>query len=134
MIRVLTMGLFLAAAAVPGFAADTKSKPAAKGEAEECAGSKDDPATQRVFELRTYITTEGKLEALHKRSRDHTNRLFKKHGMELVGYWTPKDEKDGKANTLIYVLAFPSREAAAASWKAFQADPEWHKARDESHK
>jgi hypothetical protein len=60
--------------------------------------------------------------------------LFQKHGMELVGFWTPEDEKDGKANTLIYVLAYPSREAATASWKAFNADPEWQKVKEESHK
>jgi hypothetical protein len=115
MIRALTMGLLLATAAAPGLAADSKSP-------------------QRVFEMRTYITNEGKLEALHTRFRDHTNRLFKKHGIELVGYWTPQDKDAGKANTLIYILAYPSREAAAASWKAFQADPEWQKAREESHK
>src|SRR4051812_35311892 len=114
MIRALTTGLLLAAASVPASAADTKP--------------------QRVFEMRTYFTNEGKLEALHKRFREHTNRLFQKHGIELVGYWTPRDEKDGKANTLVYILAYPSREAAAESWKAFQADPEWQKARDESHK
>jgi uncharacterized protein (DUF1330 family) len=91
-------------------------------------------AAGRVFELRTYTTNEGKLPDLHKRFRDHTCRLFRKHGMELVGFWTPQDEKDGKADTLIYILAFPSREAAKASWKAFDSDPEWHKARDESHK
>lgn len=91
-------------------------------------------AGNRVFELRTYTANEGKLEDLHKRFRDHTCRLFQKHGMELVGFWTPQDEKDGKADKLVYILAFPSREAAKASWKAFQEDPEWQKARDESHK
>lgn len=115
MMRVFTLGLILAAVAVPTLVL-----------------AADPP--QRVFELRTYYTNEGKLDALHKRFRDHTNRLFKKHGMELVGYWTPQDAKDGKGDKLIYVLAFPSREAAAASWKAFQNDPEWHKVRDESHK
>jgi hypothetical protein len=88
---------------------------------------------ERVFELRTYVTNPGKLEALHQRFRDHTNRLFKKHGIELVGFWTPVEGPESQ-NTLIYIVAFPSREAQAKSWAAFKADPEWLKAKDESHK
>jgi hypothetical protein len=91
-------------------------------------------SANRVFELRTYYTHPGRLDALNTRFRDHTCRLFKKHGMDLIGFWTPQDEKDGKKDKLVYVLAFPSREAAKASWKAFQADPEWQKARQESEK
>jgi hypothetical protein len=87
---------------------------------------------ERFFELRTYVAHPGRLEALHKRFREHTNRLFKKHGMELVGYWTPADGPDAK-DTLIYILAYPSAEARDKAWKDFQADPEWKKARDESH-
>ncbi len=94
--------------------------------------SKDPAGKDRVFELRTYDTLPGRLDALNKRFRDHTCGLFKKHGMELVGFWTPADEKDGKSNKLVYLLAYPSREAAAASWKGFRDDPEWAKARDAS--
>ena len=90
------------------------------------------PGNERVFEIRTYYTHEGRLPALNKRFREHTCDLFKKHGMELIGFWTPIDEKDGKSEKLVYILAYPSREAAAASWKAFQSDPEWIKARDAS--
>jgi hypothetical protein len=32
-----------------------------------------------------------------------------------------------KGRTLIYILEHPSREAATANWKSFQADPEWMK-------
>ncbi len=85
-------------------------------------------AANRVFELRTYTTPEGKLDALNARFRDHTVRLFQKHGMTNVGYWTPQD----KPNTLVYLLAHQSREAAAKSWAAFRADPEWVKARTAS--
>jgi hypothetical protein len=85
----------------------------------------------RVFEIRTYTASEGKLEALHSRFRDHTLRIFAKHGMNSVGYWRPTDAPL-KDNTLIYILAHPSREAAAKNWKEFQADPEWQKARAES--
>lgn len=122
--QTLTLGLALAALAVPGlsnaFAADTKAA--------------DAPAATRVFEMRTYHTYPGKLDALNARFRDHTCDLFKKHGMELVGFWTPKDEKDGKGATLVYLLAFPSREAANESWAKFRDDPEWAKARDASEK
>jgi hypothetical protein len=88
----------------------------------------------RVFEMRTYTAHEGKTEAMHKRFREHTCRLFEKHGMVLVGFWTPREEKDGKANKLIYILLFPDREAAEASWKAFRDDPEWQRVYKESHK
>jgi hypothetical protein len=91
-------------------------------------------SSNRVFELRTYYTNEGKLGDLHKRFRDHTCRLFQNHGIELVGFWTPQDEKDGKAEKLVYLIAFPSREAAKASWQAFRDDPEWQKVYAESHK
>lgn len=88
----------------------------------------------KVFEMRTYYTAPGKMEDLHKRFRDHTCALFKKHGMELVGFWEPVDEKSGKGEKMVYILAYPSREAAAASWKAFGADPEWKKVREASEK
>jgi hypothetical protein len=84
----------------------------------------------RVFEMRTYHTLPGRLDALNARFRDHTNKLFVKHGMDLVGYWTPQ----GKDDTLVYILAYPSREAREASWKAFQADPDWKEAREASEK
>jgi hypothetical protein len=85
----------------------------------------------RLFEMRTYTANDGKFQDLHKRFRDHTNKLFVKHGMELVGYWVPAEGPESE-NTLIYILAYPNREAREKSWKAFQADPEWHKARDAS--
>src|SRR5271166_4140506 len=88
-------------------------------------------AENRVFEIRTYTTEEGKLDALHTRFRDHTMRIFKKHGMTSVGYFAPTDEPLSK-NTLIYVLSFPSRDAAKQSWKDFVADPEWQKVAKES--
>jgi hypothetical protein len=82
-------------------------------------------AAERVYELRTYTSPPGKRDALIARFRDHTVKLFEKHGMVNVGYWVPMDEKDGGADKLIYLLEHKSREAAAASWKAFQADPVW---------
>jgi hypothetical protein len=90
--------------------------------------------TNRVFELRTYYTNDGKLADLHTRFRDHTCALLKKHGAELIGFWTPRDEKDGKDSKLIYLVAFPSREAAGKTWKEFGEDPEWKRVYAESHK
>ena len=84
----------------------------------------------QFFEMRTYTTAEGKLPLLHARFRDHTNKLFVKHGMKLVGYWTPVD----KNNTLVYILAYPSKEARNKSWKAFINDPDWKKAFKASRK
>ncbi len=76
----------------------------------------------RCFELRTYYSPPGRLNDLHARFRDYTMTIFKRHGIESVGYWVPVDNTDNK---LIYLLAYPSREAREASWKAFFADPEW---------
>ncbi|MCY4296767.1 MAG: NIPSNAP family protein [Gammaproteobacteria bacterium] len=79
---------------------------------------------QKVYELRIYKSTEGNLDNLHARFRDHTLRLFEKHGIENIGYWTPTSEEE-RDDTLIYVIAHDSEEAAAASWPAFAQDPEW---------
>jgi hypothetical protein len=94
----------------------------------------DKPAAgERFFEMRTYITHDGRLDALNKRFREHTNKLFVKHGMTLIGYWTPTTEPESK-NTLVYILAYPSQEAREASWKAFVSDPDWKAAKAESEK
>jgi len=85
----------------------------------------------RLYELRTYTTLEGRLPALEKRFKDHTCKLFEKHGMKNGMYWIPTDPKL-KDNTLIYVVSHDSQEAADKSWKAFQADSEWIKVRDAS--
>jgi hypothetical protein len=82
----------------------------------------------RVFELRTYTTNDGKLNDLLNRFRDHTVRIFARHDMVSIGYWIPKDTP----NTLIYILAHPSREAATKNWDEFRKDPEWVTARTAS--
>jgi hypothetical protein len=83
----------------------------------------------RCFEMRTYYAAPGKLDALQSRFRDHTVKLFEKHGIANVGYWVPLENTDNK---LIYLLAYPSREARQTMWKEFGADPDWKKARTES--
>jgi len=90
-------------------------------------------ADRRVFELRTYTAPEGKLTALEARFRDHTRRIFDRHSMTSIGYWVPQDTPNS-SNTLIYILAHPSRAAAEKNWVDFQADPEWQKVSAESQK
>ena len=99
--------------------------------AHDAQGGKKDEA--RVFEMRTYYAHPGKMQALHARFRDHTNKLFVKHGMTLVGFWRPIDEKQAEQK-MIYILAFPSKEAADKSWDAFRNDPDWKTVRATSEK
>lgn len=96
-------------------------------------GETDEAESTTVYELRTYTTHPGRLPALHKRFSEHTMRLFAKHGMKNVIYWTPMDD-ELKDNTLVYVIAHKSRDAARASWDAFRNDPEWKKAAEESQR
>jgi len=84
-----------------------------------------------VYELRIYHAAPGKLAELLARFRDHTIKLFDRHGIKSVAYWTLIEEPQ-KSNTLIYILQHPSREEAAANWKSFQDDPEWKTVRDKS--
>ena len=90
----------------------------------------DEGLKARIFEMRTYTTAEGRLDVLHKRFREHTNYLFVKHGMTLIGYWTPAD----KPETLVYILAYPNMEARKKSWKGFRNDEAWKKASADSKK
>ena len=85
----------------------------------------------RIFELRTYTAPDGKLADLHARFKDHTMRIFKKHQIENIAYFAPMDAPLSQ-NTLIYLIAHPSRESADQDWAAFQKDPEWQKVANES--
>jgi hypothetical protein len=82
-------------------------------------------ADTTVYELRTYTATPGNLDKLLARFRDHTLRIFEKHGMKNIGYSVPTDKADGAGEKLVYLIAHTSREAAKQSWKNFSADPEW---------
>jgi hypothetical protein len=88
-------------------------------------------ADTRLYEMRIYYCEPGRLDALQARFRDHTTKLFEKHGMTNAGYWVPVDNTDNK---LIYILSYPNKEARDASWKAFGADPVWKKAQGDSEK
>lgn len=95
------------------------------------AAAQESTGSSVVYELRVYHAAPGKLADLLARFRNHTVKLFDRHEMKSVAYWTPADEPE-KSNTLIYILRHPSRDAAAANWKAFQDDPEWKSVRDKS--
>ena len=90
--------------------------------------SKSAAKDSRCFEMRTYYAAPGKADALNARFREHTSRLFQKHGMTIVGYWIPQEKPD----VIVYILAYKDRAARDAAWKAFGSDPEWQTARKAS--
>ena len=115
--KFFPISLFAAGVLLGGWLMNTdKAEAAAKG---------------RVFEMRTYTAHDGRLDALQARFRDHTTRLFEKHGMKNIGYWVPQDGPTAK-NTLIYIISHQSREAAKSNWDAFRNDADWKKAKDAS--
>jgi hypothetical protein len=87
---------------------------------------------EHVYELRTYTASPGKLDALNARFRDHTTKLFEKHGMTNVGYWNLMKGEKGADTTLVYLLAHKDADAAKKSWPAFRTDPDWVAARKAS--
>ena len=84
-----------------------------------------------IFELRTYKANDGKLKKLNTRFRDHTTRIFNRHGINNVGYWTPLDKPES-GNTLIYLVHHTSREQADTNWNSFSGDSNWQKVARES--
>ena len=132
--KLISVVSFLSFVSIIGAAQNAPSAPTAAPSAPTIAPSPSLAKDSRCFEIRTYHALPGKLEDLHARFRNHTIKLFKKHGMEIVGFWGPTDKEKGSENTLVYVLAFPSREARDKAFQAFGADPEWQKARAESEK
>jgi NIPSNAP len=84
-----------------------------------------------IYELRLYHVNEGKMDALKARFGDHTDSLFKRHGIKSIGYWSPEDAPSSQ-NLFVYILEHPSRQDAEKNWSAFQADPEWKKVKAES--
>lgn len=86
-------------------------------------------SSPHVYELRTYTAPAGKLDALEARFRDQTDPIFKRHNLNAIGYWIPRDNKN---NQFIYIVEHKSMEDATKNWAAFQADPEWKKVRAET--
>lgn len=85
----------------------------------------------KYYEMRIYYAPQGKLDDLHARFRNHTVKLFEKHGMENIGYWVPVDNTENK---IIYILSYPNKEAREKSWKAFGNDPVWKKVHEASER
>ncbi len=98
----------------------------------EAAPSPSLKSSGRLLELRTYYAMPGKLEDIHKRFRDHTMRIFAKHGMTVVGFWGPVYKKDGSEGKLVYMMSFKDRAERDAKWREFGSDPEWQKVSKES--
>ncbi|GIT20910.1 MAG: hypothetical protein CM1200mP40_05920 [Gammaproteobacteria bacterium] len=88
---------------------------------------------EKVFELRTYKATPGNLDNLHARFRDHTTRIFRKHGMEVIGYWSPTSEEE-REDTLVYLLGQTTKQQRIKLWEDFIADPEWARVAEESNR
>ena len=132
--RIRVSVVILAAACLSGLsalrssAADDAKAEGKRQEAREAQQAASSSGKERFFEMRTYYAAEGKADALDARFRDHTNRLFKKHGIDIIGYWRRVDKPD----VLVYILAYPSREAREKSWKDFFADPDWQAAAKKS--
>jgi NIPSNAP len=124
--RRTVLGVAPLAMLVPGGMAEAMKKAMDSVARQQVAGE-----SSAVYELRIYHAAPGKLDALVARFRDHTMKLFANHGMKSVAYWTALDEP-AKSSTFFYILEHPSREAAAADWKAFQNDPEWQQVKAKS--
>jgi NIPSNAP len=127
--RRTLLGAVPLVALAPGAIAEAMKSAFAAAEHKSLAtGQKDQGASMAgattVYELRIYHVVPGKMDDLVARFRDHTMKLFANHGIKSVAYWSAMDEPV-KSSTFFYMLEHPSREAAAANWKAFQDDPEW---------
>jgi len=85
-----------------------------------------------IYEIRIYECFAGKLENLNARFRNHTLKLFEKHGITNIGYWI--NDVGPSNNTLTYLLSYPSHDARVESWKNFRNDPEWEKVVEDSHR
>jgi hypothetical protein len=138
--RLVPVAILVVCGFVPGAAAQALGGPAGSQTAQGGRGTPSTPPCgpnlsasiknvdphSRCFELRTYTVQEGSsIDVLHTRFRDHTTALFRKHGMTIIGYWQPVTKPD----TLVYLLAYKDGAARDMSWAAFNADPDWVKAR-----
>ena len=123
-LRAVSLSVFLPAGITKAMERTFLHAPAGTPNAEEKRQGDAVTGPTRVYELRIYHVVPGKLDSLVARFRDYTDKLFAKHGMKSVAYWTALDEPV-KSGTFFYILEHPSREAAAVNWKAFQDDVEW---------
>jgi len=85
-----------------------------------------------LYEQRIYTCLPGRLPALNRRFETATLKLWEKHAIRQVGFWTTLVGED--ANDLTYLLAWESMAERERKWSAFGTDPEWLKARAESER
>ena len=85
-----------------------------------------------IYELRTYTATLDKMPDLLARFRDHTLKIFERHGIKSIGYWT--NSIGGRNDELVYIVAFDDIAQRETAWAAMGADEEWLKVRGESNK
>jgi len=124
LLRTAPLPLFLPAGIADAMDRAFPSSASGSPHAEDNRPGSAMPGSEKVYELRIYHVAPGKMDNLVARFRDHTDKLFAKHGMKSLAYWTALDEPV-KSSTFFYILEHPSREAAAANWTAFRDDPEW---------
>jgi hypothetical protein len=85
----------------------------------------------RVLEIRTYTTNEGRLPALIDRMGHGEGKVFERLGMKPVGFFVAAEAPKSQ-NTFVYILAHESREKAQENWAKFREDPEWKEIRQRS--
>ena len=89
--------------------------------------------TNRFFELRVYTASPDRMDKLVGRFRDHTTRIFAKHGMTSVGYWTAASG-DNAERTFVYILAYPTREARKPPGKRSRPIPNGRRSRPKARR
>jgi hypothetical protein len=85
-----------------------------------------------IYELRIYRAVPGRMRALVSRFRDHTLAIWKKHGIQQLGFWTT--EIGRSSNELTYILVWPSLAERERRWKAFLDDPAWRRVAEETER
>lgn len=91
-------------------------------------------AVDQVFELRTYSQLPGRNPAILARFKDHTMKLFKKHGLKNIAYFTTIEKDPTVQSKLVYLVSHPSEEIAKTNWTSFVNDPKWKKVAADSEK
>lgn len=81
-----------------------------------------------VYELRVYHCAQGRLPALHRRFQEATLPLWKRHGIEAVGFWTTEVGPSNQA--LTFMVRWASLAERERTWATFSADPEWLQERE----
>lgn len=84
-----------------------------------------------IYELRSYDIVPGRMPAMQARFQNHTLGLFRKHGIDVVGFW---DVVIGTSNVLHYMVRFPDLAHREKAWGTFGSDPDWLRVRADSEK